>query len=86
MILTNFKAEEGSVSSSAVTVTFPWRASKIIIINDSNNDDMQFKFNAGEGFGTLKPKEELSVYLRSKTVIVDSPSNSSVAYRIWGFG
>ncbi len=85
-VLANFSVSEGTVSSSPVTITFPWRARKIIIINDSNTLNLQFKFNTTESYGTLKPKEEVSLYHHTNTVLLDSPSNTAVAYRVWGFG
>ncbi len=85
-VLANFSVSEGTVNTVPVTITFPWRARKIIIINDSSTLNLQFKFNTTESYGTLKSKEEVSLYHHTNTVLLDSPSNASVAYRVWGFG
>lgn len=85
-VLANFDVSEGDVSSSPVTITFPWRARKLIVINDSSTRDLQFKFNTSESYGTLKPQEEFSAYHHTNTVFLDSPSDNDVAYRVWGFG
>jgi len=85
-VLANYYPTEGTVNTTPATITFPWRARKIIIINDSSTKNLQFKFKSNENFGTLKPKEEVSVYHHSYTVLLDSPSNSDVPYRVWGFG
>ncbi len=85
-VLANFDVSEGTVNTVPVTITFPWRARKIIIINDSSTRNLQFKFNSSESYGTLKAKEEFSAYHHTNTVFLDSPDNGSVPYRVWGFG
>lgn len=85
-VLANFDPNEGTVNTSAVTITFTWKARKITIINDSSTRELQFKFNTTESYGILKPKEEVSVHHYSNTVIIDSPTNGDVPYRVWGFG
>ena len=84
--IANFSPSEGTVNAAEVTVTFPWRAMKVLIINNSGTRELQFKFNASESFGTLKPYEEFSSYHHTNKVILDSPDNGDVEYRVWGFG
>ena len=84
--LANFSSKEGSVCNVEVTETFPWRARKITIINDSTTRSLEFKFNSSETFGTLKPNEEVSLYHLVRNITLNSPSGLTVDYRIWGFG
>ena len=84
--LANYSSKEGAVCNVEVTESFPWRARKVTLINDSTFRDLQFKFNPTEEFGTLKPLEQLSIYHIIGSVILKSPSGSNVDYRLWGFG
>lgn len=85
-VIANTYPSEGTVGLTPLTITFPLRARKILIINDSGTRDLQFKFNLIEDYGTLKPKEEMSLYLHSYKVYLDSPDDADVPYRVWGFG
>jgi len=85
-VIANTYPSEGIVNTIPVIITFPWRARKILIINDSSTRDLQFKFNESESYGTLKPKEEMSLYIHSYTVYLDSPDDINISYRVWGFG
>ena len=78
----NFESLEGTVSSET-TLTLNRRSRKISISNDSSTLDLSFKFNASESFGTLKPTETVSLYIRTNEVIING---GGVAYRIWVFG
>lgn len=80
--LNNFKAFEGTISSET-TLTFPWKPRKVIITNDSASNELSFKLNSSESYGTLNPTETLALETHSKTLIING---TSVAYRIWGFG
>ena len=84
--LANFYPSEGTLDVTPVTVTFPWKARKVVITNDSSSYELEYKFNASESFGTLKASETISVMINSREVLLDSPSNNTVAYRVWGFG
>ena len=81
----NFNADEGSTSGS-VTITFDWKARHIVITNDSGSKDLEFKFQPGQDFATLKPTETISLYIHSQTVLLNSPSAATVSYRVWGWG
>lgn len=83
--LGNFSPSEGSVTST-VTVTFPWKARRIVITNDSASRDLQFKYQSGQDFATLKPTETVSSYIRSSTVLLSAPSSAATQYRVWGYG
>lgn len=83
--LANFNVSEGSTNSTA-TITFDWKARRIVITNDSSSKDLEFKFQAGQDFATLKPTETVSLYIHSQTVFLNSPSETTVAYRVWGWG
>lgn len=81
--LANFSSNEGSVNGTT-TITFPWKAKEITVINNSISDLLQFKFSSGETLGTLRGGETITVKLSSKTVFLSS--TVSVDYRVWGLG
>ena len=83
--LANFSSNEGAVTTTA-TISLPWRARKVTIINDSSTRSLEFKFNTSETYGTLKPNEEVSIHHLVRKVYLNSPSAVSVSFRIWGFG
>ncbi len=77
----NLEVSEGTVTTT-VTVTLARKSRSLEIINDSGTRDLQFKFNTTESYSTLKPLEALSLHFRAKTILLNSPSGKSVAYRI----
>ncbi len=83
--LANFNKSEGNTSSS-VTITFDWKARHIVITNDSSSRDLEFKFQSGQSYATLLPTETVSLYIHSQTVLLNSPSASTVQYRVWAWG
>ncbi len=83
--LANFNKSEGNTSST-VTITFDWKARHIVITNDSASRDLEFKFQSGQSFATLKPTETISLYIHSKTVLLNAPSGSATQYRVWAWG
>jgi len=80
--LTNYHPFQGTVTTPT-TLTFPWKAREITIINDSDFSDLEFKFNLGETYGILGGGETVTIRLGSKTVLLNG---SSVPYRVWGIG
>lgn len=80
MVYANFDSQEGTVSGTA-TVTLARKSRKLIITNDSAND-LQFKFNSSETFGTLRPNETFSAEVWTRTVYL----SGNGAYRIWSIG
>lgn len=81
-VYANFEALEGTVSTET-TLTLVRKSRKIAILNDSASNNLSYKFNASETFGTLKPTESLSLYLTTNQVILDS---TGAAYRVWVYG
>lgn len=81
----NFDPNEGS-TTGVVTITFPWKARRVVIINDSASYDLEYKLNNSESYGTLKPTETISLEVITPTIYLNSPSTNSVAYRVWGYG
>ena len=79
----NFESIEGTSTGSEQTLTFTRKSRKIVITNDHATNNLSYKFNASEVFGTLKGTESLSVYFTGKRVIING---DSVPYRIWVFG
>lgn len=80
MVYANFDSQEGTVSGTA-TVALARKSRKLIITNDSAND-LQFKFNSSETFGTLRPNETFSAEVWTRTVYL----SGNGAYRIWSIG
>lgn len=79
-VLANTSVTEGLLSGSPVTITFPWKARKVTIINDSVTNDMTVTLN-GSDF-TLKTSESAIVSLRLTSIII----NGTGLYRVWAFG
>lgn len=82
-VYANFEALEGTSTGASQTLNFAHTSRKIVITNDHPTNDLSYKFNTSEGFGTLKGTESLSVHLTTKKVIIQG---DSVPYRIWVFG
>lgn len=83
MSYANLEAFEGSLSSET-TLDLARPSRQVIITNDSGSTDMTFKFNVSETAATLKPTETISVYMRTKSIILNA--GASVNYRVWVFG
>ena len=81
-VLANFQAIEGTVTTET-TLTFNLKSRKLVITNDDPTNDLSYKFNSSESFGTIKGTESLSLYFTSKQIIING---SSVPYRIWVYG
>ena len=77
----NLEVSEGTVSTTS-TVTLARKSRAVEIINDSGTHSLEFKFKSGESYATLKPLESWSADYRTRTVLLNSPSTKSVAYRI----
>lgn len=77
----NMVVSEGT-ASAGLTITFPWRARYIEIINDSGSSTLQFKFNTSQSYATLNPYEVVNPPIQSYTVIL----NGTGAYRIRAYG
>ena len=81
-VLANFEPLEGTVTTET-TLTLNRRSRHIVITNDHASNDLSYKFNSSESFGTVKAGESLSLYFRTSTIIIDG---TSVPYRIWVYG
>ena len=75
----NLESLEGTVTT-ATTLDLVRKSRKIVITNDHPTNDLSFKFNSSETYGTLKGTETLSLYLITKTIFING---SNVPYRIW---
>lgn len=84
-VWTNLDVAESTVTTTA-TVTLARKCRAIEIINDSGTHNLQFKFKASQTYTTLKPLESWSSDFRARTVLLNSPSTKSVAYRIRALG
>lgn len=78
----NLEVFEGTVSTPT-TLTLARKSRKISIVNDHATNDLSYKFNASETYGTLKGTESLSLYFTTNQIIING---TSVPYRIWVFG
>jgi hypothetical protein len=77
----NFESLEGTVTT-ATTLTLVRKSRKIVITNDHASNDLKYKFNASETYGTLKGTESLSMYFTTNQIIIDGNGD----YRIWVYG
>jgi len=78
----NFEALEGTVSTET-TLTLNRRSRKLVITNDHPTDNLSYKFNSSETFGTLHGTESVSLYFTTNQVIIDG---TNVPYRVWVYG
>jgi len=78
----NLESLEGTVTTET-TLTLTRKSRRIVITNDSGTNDLSYKFNSTETFGTLKPTETLSLDFTADKIIIDG---NVVPYRIWVFG
>ena len=84
----NFESLEGNTGASgtaavATTLTLVRKSRKIIITNDHPTEELQYKFNASETYGTLHGTESISLYFITKTIFI---SGHNAPYRIWVYG
>ena len=75
--ISNQFVSEGTASAS-LEVSLPWPSRKIEIINDSAVVSLEYKFNSGETYATLKPLEVVNVDMRASTIYL----NGSGVYRL----
>jgi len=78
----NFESLEGTVVGSPITLPLVRRSRKIVITNDHATNDLSYKFNDSETYGTLKGTESLSMDFRTSQVLL----NGNGPYRIWVYG
>ena len=82
----NFEPKEGTVTAEE-TLTYNLNYREFLLINDSLTENLLFKFNQTEDFGTLKPDEQVSLKISHRTVILKSSDGVATAtYRVWGIG
>lgn len=82
-VYANLESLEGITDGTTQTLTLTRKSRKIVITNDHASNDLSFKFNASETFGTLGGTESLSLYFTTNQIII---SGTTVPYRIWIFG
>ena len=81
LVLANFEALEGTVTTPT-TLTLTRKSRRIVITNDHATNDLKYKFNASESYGTLKGTESLSMHFTTNAILIDGNGN----YRIWVYG
>ena len=81
-VYANFESQEDTVTTET-TLTLQRKSRHIVITNDHATNDLSYKFNATEAFGTVKAGESFSLYFRTNIIIIDG---TSVPYRIWVYG
>lgn len=79
----NFEALEGTTTGVAQTLTLVRKSRKIVITNDHSTNDLSYKFNTSETYGTIRGTESLSLYFTTDQIIING---TGVPYRIWVFG
>jgi len=80
-VYANFEPVEGAVSGEE-TISLTRKSRHLVITNDSSSNNLYFKFNASEDYGTLMPTETISLYLWTNTIYLNGNGN----YRIWVYG
>jgi hypothetical protein len=80
LVLSNLYANEGTLTGSPVVVTFPWRARKFVVTNDSTINSITVTISGANL--TLKPTETLTATVHVNTITI----NGTGDYRIWAFG
>ncbi len=80
-VYANLEVFESTVTTTA-THTLARKSRAVEIVNDSGTRDLQFKFKAGGTYTTLMPLETWSADVWIKSILLNSPSTKSVAYRI----
>ena len=81
LVLANFEPLEGTVSGTT-TLTLTRRSRKIIITNDHATNDLGYKFNSSESYGTLRGTESISLYFSASTIYL----SGNGTYRVWVYG
>lgn len=82
----NFRPREGTVTAEE-TLTFDIKCRQVLIMNDSLSTNLLFKWNPSEDFGSLKPDEQVSMNINSRSIIIKSEDGIATAsYRVWGIG
>lgn len=81
-VYANFEPLEGTVNTET-TLTLARKSRKIVITNDHPTNNLSYKFNDSETFGTIRGTETLSLYFTTNQIIING---NNVPYRIWVFG
>jgi hypothetical protein len=79
-VLANLYVSEATLTGSPSTITFPWRARRVIVTNDSTLNSLSVTIS-GQTL-TLKPTETLTANIHVSSLIV----NGTLPYRVWAFG
>ena len=77
MAHSNQYVSEGTASAS-LELSLPWPSRAVEIINDSTTISLEYKFNSGETYATLKPLEVVNVDMHTKTIYL----NGTGTYRV----
>lgn len=77
----NMDSFEGTCSGTA-TITFNRRPRRVTITNDSNTQELKFRYSTTHDWATLKPTETVSMEITVSYVYL----SGNAAYRIWGIG
>lgn len=75
----NLYVSEDTLGAGTTTLSFPWRARSIELINDSGELDITYKFNVSESAATLKPGEVMNTTLHSDSLIL---TGQGAPYRV----
>ena len=82
-LLRNQHAISTGAGTGAHTHTFPWKAARLMIINDSSSADVSFSFQENSAKAVLHPTETITLdNLYAKQIFIDG----SAEHRIWIWG
>lgn len=79
-VLANLYTSEDTLAGTPVILTFPWRARRIIVTNDSTLNALTVIIT-GQSL-TLKPTETLTANIHISRLSIDGTGD----YRVWAFG
>ena len=81
----NKRESEDTATTVASTVIFDIFVREVLIINDGLTNDLQYKFSPSENFSTLKTEEQVSLDIRTKTIILQAAAGTT-PYRVVALG
>jgi hypothetical protein len=79
----NFYPYESTLDGDT-SIAFPLPIKRIQLTNDSGVHALKFRFQPTETYGTILPKESVSIDVTVRTIYLST--DGLVEYRIWGMG
>ena len=64
-------------------ILFPWPVKNLNIANDSDTEELEWKFKSSHEYSTLQPGESLNIDVDIKQIVLRA---NGAIYRLWGLG